>query len=117
MRPRKRICRCHFQALNLESYWKNIGAVFQDYQLFALPVSENVFCDEVTPTDVPKVLMALEKADFLDKLQELSNGLQTELTKEFYCQMLPLTPSTRKWKVRVTEQNLLLGLLRVSVMI
>lgn len=72
------------RTFNLESYWKSIGTVFQDYQLFALSVAENVVCDVVTPTDTPKVLMALEKAAFLDKLQELPNGVQTELTKEFF---------------------------------
>lgn len=72
------------RTFNLESYRKSIGTVFQDYQLFALSVAENVLCDVITPIDAPKVLIALEKVTFLDKLFELPNGVQTELTKEFF---------------------------------
>ena len=72
------------RAYDLESYWKRIGAVFQDYQLLAMSVAENVVCDVPTSADMPKVVKALEKTKFLDKLQELPNGVQTELTKEFF---------------------------------
>ena len=69
---------------NLESYRKSIGTVFQDYQLLAMSVAENIVCDVVTPKDIPKVLLALEKVALLDKVEKLPYGVHTELTKEFF---------------------------------
>ncbi len=67
-----------------DSYRAAIGAVHQDYQVYAMSIAENVMCDAVTDADTPHVLKALEMADFGDRLRQMPNGIQTELTKEFY---------------------------------
>lgn len=72
--------------LNIRAYREKIGAVFQDFQIYGASLAENVkmdFVNENNPDDREKVFAALEKADFGNKLANLSGGIDTELTKEF----------------------------------
>lgn len=64
-------------------YRKMIGTVFQDFKIFATTVAENVMDGEYTEDDRQTVLVALEAADFTDKLETLDNGIDTQLTREF----------------------------------
>jgi len=67
-----------------EAYRQKIGTVFQDFQIFAATVAENVVGGEyVEERDREKVLDSLEKADFSEKLATLSDGLMTPLTRQF----------------------------------
>lgn len=66
-----------------EAYRRSIGSVFQDFQIYALSLSENVLCDEVSPSDSDAVSDALRAASFGEKLAQLPEGLNTELTREF----------------------------------
>ncbi len=66
-----------------ESYRRHIGAVFQDYRIFAASLAENVLGRECAPGDEEKVLSALGAASFEDKLSELPEGIHTQLTTEF----------------------------------
>lgn len=68
----------------LDMLREKIGAVFQDYKVFAASVAENVLADKYTPDKEQTVLSALEDSTFGDKLNSLPNGLNTELTREFY---------------------------------
>ena len=68
---------------DVESYRGRIGAVFQDYRIFAATISENVLGDEFTESDRPRVLEALHRATFDDKLAALESGIDTVLTREF----------------------------------
>lgn len=66
---------------DLEQYRSRIGTVFQDYQIYAATVAENVVMDEVPPdTDVKP---ALRQSGFSSRLERMENGVQTELTREF----------------------------------
>ena len=69
--------------LNTKEYRKQIGAVFQDFQIYGATLAENVKMDFVDSNDREKIQSALIKADFGGKLDKLSDGLDTELTKEF----------------------------------
>ncbi|MFT3952113.1 MAG: ABC transporter ATP-binding protein [Oscillospiraceae bacterium] len=69
--------------LNIRDYRAQIGAVFQDYQLYAGTLGENVVMDAFSPADTARVTNALEKADFSAKLTKLDGGLGAELTREF----------------------------------
>lgn len=69
--------------LDTKEYRHQIGAVFQDFQIFAASVSENVKMDFVYKNDINDINNALEKADFSSKLQKMSDGINTELTREF----------------------------------
>jgi len=60
------------------------GTVFQDYQLFATSIAENVLLrGGVTDTDRVKVMQSLNQAGIYDKIESLSNGVDTIVTKEF----------------------------------
>lgn len=66
-----------------ESYREHIGAVFQDFKVFAATVAENVMGGEYTEADEEKVLSALDAASFTEKMKTLPNGIHSQLTTEF----------------------------------
>ena len=66
---------------DLEQYRSRIGTVFQDYQVYAATVAENVVMDEVPPqTDVT---LALRQSGFSARLANMERGVDTGLTREF----------------------------------
>lgn len=72
--------------LNIRAYREKIGAVFQDFQIYGATLAENVKMDFVNEGDGgerEKVLTVLKRADFGNKLEKLSDSIDTELTKEF----------------------------------
>jgi len=72
--------------LNYDSneYYQRFGVVFQDFQIFALPLVQNVLMKSpINEQEIKRVEEALEKAQFGEKLRELPKGLDTMLTKEF----------------------------------
>jgi ATP-binding cassette subfamily B protein len=66
-----------------EKYRKHIGAVFQDYKVFAATLAENVMGGEYTDADEGAVKSALRAASFEDKLKTMPNGIHSQLTTEF----------------------------------
>ena len=66
-----------------DDYRKKIGAVFQDYNIYAATLGENVVMGKVNKNDEERIVNALRKADFGKKLDKLPDGINTELTKEF----------------------------------
>jgi len=63
-----------------QEYLRLFSAVFQDFQLFAFPVAENVACD--VDYDEARVRACLEMAGFGERLAELEEegkGLETEV--------------------------------------
>ena len=66
-----------------EKYREHIGAVFQDYKVFAATVAENVMGGEYTDADEETVMRALSAASFDEKLKQLPNGIHSQLTTEF----------------------------------
>lgn len=68
---------------DVEEYRRYIGVVFQDFQLFAATVAENIVMDRLTAGYETAALEAVKRSGFLEKLETLPNGLCQELTKEF----------------------------------
>ena len=66
-----------------EKYREHIGAVFQDYKVFAATVAENVMGGTYTDADEEAVLSALRAASFEEKLKQLPDGIHSQLTTEF----------------------------------
>ena len=67
-----------------EEYRTKIGTVFQDFRIFAASVGENVMNGHYDPAqDEETVCRALDAAGFTEKLNELENGIDTTLTREF----------------------------------
>jgi ATP-binding cassette subfamily B protein len=71
------------KALELAKYRQQFGAVFQDFQTFAVSIGENVKGGVVLDDDHEKIVQALEKSGFSEKLASMPKGIDTELTKEF----------------------------------
>lgn len=69
---------------DLVEYRKFIGIIFQDFNMYAANLLENVVLDSSTDVVKDSVLYALIRSGFEKKYQELPNGLTTEITKEFY---------------------------------
>lgn len=69
--------------LETDGYRAKIGAVFQDYRIFAATVAKNVLGDEYTENDRERVNEALRLATFDTKLATLPKGIHTMLTREF----------------------------------
>ncbi len=68
---------------DLAAYRQKIGTVFQDFRIFAASVGENVMNGPYTDGDRERVIEALRLATFDDKLSDLPDGVDTQLTKEF----------------------------------
>ena len=70
--------------LEPKSYHSHFGTVFQDLQIFALPISQNVLMHEPrNEEERALVIEALEKAQFANKLAKLPKGIDSMVTKEF----------------------------------
>lgn len=68
---------------DVEEYRRKIGTVFQDFKIFAATVKENVLLDFAENGKDEDVLNAIEKSGFAERLETLSDGLETNLTTEF----------------------------------
>ncbi len=71
--------------LNLEEYRKSIGAVFQDFKIYAATVRENVVMDLCTmdKQEIYEVEQALYRAKFSLFSKKLKYQIETPLTTEF----------------------------------
>jgi ATP-binding cassette subfamily B protein len=67
----------------VDDYRRKIGAIFQDFKIFAATVKENVLLDHADLASDELVGSALEKSGFAKQLSALPNGLATSLTTEF----------------------------------
>lgn len=68
---------------SVSDYRKYFGVVFQDYQILAATVGENVMMDCVKEEDEASIQEALCKSGFEEKLRALKYGTKTSLTREF----------------------------------
>ncbi|MBO4688320.1 MAG: ABC transporter ATP-binding protein [Clostridiales bacterium] len=68
---------------DLESYRDSIGTVFQDFEIFAGTVKENVILDVAEHADEARVAQALLDSGLSRRVDALSMKLDTPLTHEF----------------------------------
>ncbi len=68
---------------DVNEYRRYIGVVFQDFQLFAATVSENIVMDKMRKEYEPSVLASVRKSGFHEKLKTLPKGIAQEQTREF----------------------------------
>ncbi len=67
-----------------KSLHRRFGTVFQDLQVFALPLSHNVLMRKPKNDEERQLVEdSLRKAQFGEKLDSLENGIDTMVTKEF----------------------------------
>jgi len=67
----------------VNDYRRKIGAIFQDFKIFAATVKENVLLDHADLAIDGLVDTALTASGFANQLSILPNGLETNLTTEF----------------------------------
>ena len=68
----------------LSEYRRKFGTIFQDFKIFATTVTENVLLHPpADETDREKAKIAVKESGLWDKIETLSNGMETHLTKEF----------------------------------
>lgn len=68
---------------NLKAYRKEFSAAFQDYKVMAMSVKDNVLMGEKIDDPEETAERALKCAGVWDKVQSLSKGIDTVMTKEF----------------------------------
>ncbi len=68
---------------NVDEYRALFATVFQDFNLYALSLAENVRMKEVNDIDEESIVAALNKADFGEKLSTFSSGTASQVTREF----------------------------------
>lgn len=69
--------------LKVKEYHEKFGTVFQDFQIFAVSVAENVKADVVSESDRDNIAAALERSGLSPKIAELPDWIDTEVTREF----------------------------------
>lgn len=69
---------------NKESYYEAFAPVFQQVELFAFPMDENVSMKEPERTDGERAKECLFAAGLKEKVESLPNGSKTELLKIIY---------------------------------
>lgn len=74
----------NYKEINPKSLRKEIGAVFQNIDIFACTIAENVLLRKVeTKEDIKKIEEALEFAGLKEDIDKLPQGINTIVTKEF----------------------------------
>lgn len=73
----------NINAYSLKEYYQYIGVIFQDFQLFAFSIAENVLLDKYSPSDEPRVRELLKYVGFEEKLGQMGKVVETPVSKEF----------------------------------
>ncbi|OPJ66090.1 ABC transporter ATP-binding protein [Clostridium chromiireducens] len=68
---------------DVEQYRNYIGTVFQDYNMYAATVKENVLMDNADEAAEDEIMESLVKSGFGERLLSLKNGINTPVTAEF----------------------------------
>lgn len=68
---------------NVNQYRDTIGTVFQDFQIFAGTVAQNVYLDVDENGDVKRAEEALTDSGLMGRINRFEHKLDTELTTEF----------------------------------
>lgn len=74
----------NYNEVNPFSLRRHMAVVFQDYQIYAVSIAENILMHKVrNKDDEQRVYDALDKVGLLEKVKSLKQGIYTEMTREF----------------------------------
>lgn len=79
----------YFNGINLKEYneasiRKQYSIVYQDFQIYAISIAENVLMRKVRGKEDEEIVkMALEKVGLLEKINSFEKGIYTQVTREF----------------------------------
>ena len=77
-------------------YFEMFSPVFQNVELYAFPLSENISMKEPENTDLDLVKECIKRAGLHDKVDELPHGIQTEILKIFDAEGIELSGGERQ---------------------
>ncbi len=69
---------------DLNKYRDSIGAVFQDFEIFAASITENVIMNQSDKADMNRVKMSLQDSGLYDRVMSLADKCDTQITNEFF---------------------------------
>jgi len=70
--------------IEVDSFRSQFATAFQDFQIFAMTIAENVLMKEIeTDEEEQRVITALQKSGVYEKVSSLPFGIHTVLTREF----------------------------------
>lgn len=73
----------NIREFNLKSYRKMFSAAFQDYQVIAMSLLDNITMGTEIENERDTALSVIDKVGLKDKVSSLKNGLDTIMTREF----------------------------------
>lgn len=71
------------RSYDVQKYRDTIGTVFQDFQIFAGSIRENVLLDVADGCDEERIKDALADSGLIERVNGMEKGLDTQLTTEF----------------------------------
>lgn len=77
-----RLDGANIRKYDVEKYRNAIGVVFQDFHIFAGNVADNVIMNGATEYDAEAVREALKQSGLLPRVEEMEDGLDSQLTTE-----------------------------------
>ena len=77
-----RLDGANIRKYDVEKYRNAIGVVFQDFHIFAGNVADNVIMNGATEYDAEAVGEALKQSGLLPRVEEMEDGLDSQLTTE-----------------------------------
>lgn len=87
---------CNILSISKEEYYKLISPVFQNVNIFALSLKENVALGCNENIDDMRVVECLKQVGLYDKLTDMPSGINTELTKIFFDDGVDLSGGERQ---------------------
>lgn len=72
------------QSFPIEDYFTLFSPLFQEVELYAFPILQNVSMKKTEETDLDLVANVIQKAGLSPKIEQLPKGLNTELLKILY---------------------------------
>lgn len=78
------------------TYYKIFAPVFQNVEVFAFPIWENVSMKEEADTDMGMVKTALERSGLDKKIEKYEKGMETQLLKIFDAEGIDLSGGERQ---------------------
>ncbi len=71
-----------YLTIRQEDYYRLFSTVFQDFNLMAFSIGENIGLTE-NPEDREKIRKVLERLELWDKIEKLPKGMDTPITREY----------------------------------
>lgn len=72
-----------YKEFDLEDYYHLLSVVFQDMELYAFSLAENISLKDKASTDVQKIEECIEKVDLIERYKKLPRKTDTNILRKF----------------------------------